>query len=260
MMEPLKRLFRPAPPLTKPILVNSLPKSGTHLLTTMLSQLPGVGIKLDLTSLDKLPLVADRAATFAAMSYAHRANPGIWVTHLPHDAAVDPLPGQQDFHSLFIYRDPRDVLVSLFHYVRKHRGAHIYSAMLDPLSDEQALMLLIRGTHPGRKEYVLNESSIPALNVFVRGFAGWIHSKNALVMRFEDLIGPQADQRVHQLGAYLGLSNRYTGVLKKGIGNADSPTFRRSEIGTWKAGLSAGQIEAIEALDWSGCEDFFWHG
>ncbi|GEM_PF-1703439 len=42
--------FQSAP---QTILINSIPKAGTHLMSSMLNQLPGLSISVDLTNLDK---------------------------------------------------------------------------------------------------------------------------------------------------------------------------------------------------------------
>lgn len=49
--------FRPGP---QRVLINSIPKAGTHLMSSMLNQLPNLSISLDLTGLDKFTSEEDR--------------------------------------------------------------------------------------------------------------------------------------------------------------------------------------------------------
>jgi hypothetical protein len=133
--------------------------------------------------------------------------------------------------TLFVIRDPRDIAVSLAHYI-EGRGDHplhfVYSARPDQRS---RIELAILGDGEVRPP-------APSLESLLAGFAGWLES-GALVVRFEELIGTRGGgeageqaQTVTDIYSYLGVEPR-KGVADRLFSTA-SPTFRAGQIGQWR--------------------------
>lgn len=192
-----------------PILVNSLPKSGTHLLTQVVGALPSSKdwgtFLVSSPSLTMREVPADRMARRIARLMPGEAAKG----HLywsPTSAAA--LRGRQAC-SLFIYRDPRDVAASEAHYLanmnRWHRMHREYAALRDPAKQ---LLLSIRG----RKDDDGSASvSYPDIGRRVSNYLGWIADPSTLAVRFEELTDPRrVDDVIEQIvRSYAGLAGRH---------------------------------------------------
>jgi hypothetical protein len=109
--------FQPSP---QTVLINSIPKAGTHLMSSMLNEIPQLSISLDLTDLDKL--MNDDARLRLFKSKTKESTQGIWLGHIPYTKSIDQLLLELNIPVIFIYRDPRDIVVSLLHYAIKNEN------------------------------------------------------------------------------------------------------------------------------------------
>src|SRR4051794_18630004 len=160
----LNSLFRPARP---GFLVNSLPKSGTNLLKKVAGLLPGVrdaGLHLvgELAPARPdgpelyVPVDAGSRAT-APLSFFRKAlrpvRGGRFATaHVPYSPELAGLLEGLEMKTVFIFRDPRDVAVSLAHYAGNNPKLYLHK-FFQPLSPSERLLLSINGLErptPGR--------------------------------------------------------------------------------------------------------------
>jgi len=91
----------------RPVLSNSLPKAGTHLLEGILEELPGLRNAGRRTLVEHRELDPRRMRTGA-----------FYNAHLPWTAARQEQLRASGVIVLFLIRDPRDMAVSRMHYVR----------------------------------------------------------------------------------------------------------------------------------------------
>ena len=145
---------------------------------------------------------------------------------------------------LFIYRDPRDVLVSEAHYLgemnRWHR-MHRHFARL-PGSRER-LQLALDGF----------DSRYPECNARLLPYAGWLQDPGTLAIRYEDLAGAgQEAQLARIIAGFAARSTAAAGspealleTLKSAIAPSKSHTFRRGGSGKWRDGLSAQEAAGL---------------
>lgn len=144
---------------------------------------------------------------------------------------------------IFIYRDPRDCLLSAVHYAFKGQPEHI-SEVLSGLSEEEALLALLNG----------NNKLIPFAKWF-DAYRSWLNVPDAIIVRFEAIIGARgggndARQRecfenvINCLGIQVP-----SHVFDKALSITFNPragTFRSGQIGGWRNSFSTKIIQEFE--------------
>lgn len=219
---------------------NSFPKSGTHLLTQVLNGFTRLGPTVD----SGLPAVV----TFNGPTGMQR--PGIDVLRdlnrlKPGDIAYGHLHAVQEviavltgdrFAAYFIYRDPRDVVVSHVHYVTYMAPDHVhhryYAQTLATF--DQRLKTSILG---------LPDISISYPNIYKRfkPYLGWLEASQVLTLRFEDFILQRGttlekvlDHAVNRGFQLTSPRAQALDILDSVIIPEKSPTYRSGTIGKWR--------------------------
>jgi len=182
-----------------PVLANSFPKSGTHLLVQVLEGLPGrVNYGEFLASMTSSFRFRERSADSTQRVIRGFVPGEIIRGHLFYESSyAAALAAQRTVH-YFIYRDPRDVVVSEAHYLRDmNRWHRLHSYFRKAASVEDAIMLSINGLDP----------PVPSINYpniaerFAR-YHGWLQSDDCLAMKFEDLVSERQLELVRQIAEF----------------------------------------------------------
>lgn len=141
---------------------------------------------------------------------------------------------------LFLYRDPRDIAVSLFHFLAKppdqflsrHNVPSLYHAL-------QPYFMSLRSDHERLMKVICGAPVIFSIRDFVMPFAGWLEMPNVIPIRFEDLVGPNGGgsfdsqfETILKLQLALHVSGKTIDFASKAF-NKESPTFRKGEIGSY---------------------------
>ena len=233
-------VFLPGPP----ILVNSVPKAGTHLLTSLLDRFPRVLFSGEHRSLDQFKPGGRTSSAEADWMQVRRwlrsQRKGQYRTaHFPAADPVFTALEEFDFASLFVVRDPRDIVVSYAHYVtglKRHFLHEHYTRVLR--TPEDRLMASIVGV-PGSAGIPL----LPSIGSVLASFAGWLHHPGTLVLKFEDLVGAAGggdalSQRraIDDIARHISrpLNDAQRRRVAAGVHTKDSATLRRGVIGDWK--------------------------
>jgi hypothetical protein len=229
-LTPQKLASRVSPGGLPKVLCVSLPKAGTHLIERAVCLHPRLYRRI-------LPtLNPENVGLRGLEGVLGRLRPGqVAVAHLPFEEAYPSL--LEGVKAFFVIRDPRDIAVSLAHYIGR-RGDHPLHVAYRERPDLRArIELAILGDAEARPP-------APSLESVLAGFAGWLES-GALVVRYEDLIGergggdPEAQERaLERIYDHLGLE--MPAGLPGRIFSADSPTFRKGAIGQWREHFDAG--------------------
>jgi len=177
-----------------PIVANSFPKSGTHLLTQILEGQPGV--KNYLTFLASLPSwkYVERSEMATLRKIQGFVGGEMVSAHLfyrPEYAAA--LRKKAAIH-FFIYRDPRDV-ASEAHYLSRMARFHRLHGTFRRLADEkEQLSLSILGD-------AHRACPVPYGNIAqrFRMYQGWLTDPDVCALRFEDLVGPEQPAEVARI-------------------------------------------------------------
>jgi hypothetical protein len=234
------------------VLGNSIPKSGSHLIIQVLLGLTKLGPFVDtgffpvnrwednrkLPPQDVLRNIEAMCPGDIGYGYVH--------CHEPYLSALTG-PGRA---TVFVYRDPRDVVVSAMNYatyMNPRHGLHRYFKQRLK-SDEERINAIIRGIpEPG-----IDYSSIQAR---YDHYTGWLEKPDVLCLRFEDLILDRVPA-LHRLVDYLrsrGFRSSVTDeeaveVLKAGIEPKKSGTFRKGQPGAWREVFSEANKTAFKQI------------
>lgn len=267
------------------VLINSLPKSGTHLLSKAVEM---CGFQehfnpAELNDPDRItPLFLNYREARDAMlkqPQARQAAANIpigtltpanvdpqtledWLQGMPKGryllghmgwtSALAPILAEHQVKLVFIIRDPRAVLTSLLSFILDTKGMpkpHFLEADFKELTPSQRLDLLLEGG-----EAPLAGVSITPFRDFFRNMLDWQHEESCLLVRFEDLVGEQGGGTKHSQEASMRriaehLGKDFDDVLAtqfQQVYNTNSRTFRKGSIDSWKRSVDAISLKRIE--------------
>ncbi len=222
------------------VLANSIPKSGTHLLTRALYRCP------------RLHSPAGRVlrgweqvepATLARLE--HLARGQFVAAHLPAHDTLLALARRIDLRVIVLIRDPRDIMVSYGHYVATMDTTHPAHPHFRALSGRDRLLTMIAGV-PG---------VVSPMREVLERYAGWLTCEQALVLRFEELVGVHGggddgarDAALARMLEFLDLDAGPERVrqVASGMISTRSLTYRKAGIGQWRGQFDADLCEAFE--------------
>ena len=254
------------------VVANSVPKSGTHLLARLLVLLgleqtrSGGGIRSNLVSGPYTPLKRLLRARGETVTIGvvypqqvsrrwlarrlERVKEGEFVTaHCVHTPALAALFRAAGMRTVCILRDPRAVAVSQMHYIKRLKTHPVHDAFVRLPSDADRLMFTIRGGELGGRRML-------SIDERYRRFSGWSSEPEAVMVRFEDLVGTpgggsEAAQRaaVGLVAAHLGLAADEATLSRVGgsIFGAGQ-TSRKGTIGGWREEFAAEHERAAEEV------------
>jgi len=220
-----------------PILANSFPKSGTHLLIQVLQAIPN-------TRDWGLFLASTPSFTFREIGEEKMARkisgivPNELVSaHMFHsDKSAKALAQKKGVH-FFIYRDPRDIVISEAHYLTQmntwHR-LHKYFKILPDINSR--IMFSITGAIDPDFPY-----DYPNIAARFNRYKRWIGHPEVFSLRFEDLILVGNESLIKQiLHFYIQKSGKQidlNDLVEKAVSNINpekSHTFREGKSAAWK--------------------------
>ncbi len=222
-----------------PVLLGiSFPKSGTHLLDQIL------------LGFSKIAPYARRLHSFYAeyegeSGAKHPPEQALrWLDSLrPRDVASAHLFARPEavarvcsprFLPYFIFRDPRDVVVSHAFYVTEMESRHVHHAYYKSLPDFEArLKVSILGRPNADVEF-------PNIAERFAPYLGWLDQPQVLTLHFEELIQDRVRALNRILDHFLARVPLRTprslilDSLEASINPTKSPTFRSGKTGEWK--------------------------
>jgi hypothetical protein len=164
-----------------PVLANSLPKSGTHLLVRLLESLPDLrDYGAFLASMHSSFVFRERSMR-STMRYIDTIVPGeLLRAHLYFDPEYRARLSAKHVIHYFIYRDLRDVAVSEAHYFRTINRWHRLHPVFRQMSTEQAITAAICGISDSRFDY-------PNIAVRFKKYQGWVDARDVCAISYESL-------------------------------------------------------------------------
>jgi len=242
--------LRPARPGPR-VIANSMPKSGTHLLATLLDQLEGMRFAGQLVAFDD----ADRHDAVKSLKHLDRRlrllrDSHYIGGHLMRDPRVEERVAASGVKLVTIMRDPRAVVVSGAHYVMDAPQIRGRREALELFPDfPSVLRALVMGHgEPGDPMY------FPEIGARYAAYADWTSSSAGLTVRFEDLIGTRGggsdEEQLRQVSAiteFLGyeLGDASAGMASR-LFSEKVVTFRAGTIDSWRADLPGYLAHEIE--------------
>jgi len=235
----------PAPQKGWPILLGiSFPKSGTHLLDQILlgfSKVAPFSKRVHSFYAEYEGESGVKRAPEQALAWLDSLRSGdIASAHLfARDEAIKRVclsstEGSPAFVPYFIFRDPRDVVVSHVFYVTDMEARHVHHAYYQSLPDFDArLKVSILGRPDVDVEF-------PDIAARFAPYLGWLDHDEVLAIHFEELINDRASALTRIMDHLLTRSPLRTtrqlilDSLESSINPTKSPTFRSGKTGEWK--------------------------
>ena len=220
------------------VLGNAMPKSGSHLIIQVLHGLTRIGpfVNPGFPPVNRSEDNSKQPDSFVlrsiqrmhsgdiAYGYVHARQP--FLTALTH-------PGRA---TLFVYRDPRDMVVShVFYATQMHPGHGMHQYYNETLHTMEArIQAAIQGVEePG--------AELSPIRAKYENYLGWLDQPQVLSLRFEDLI-LQREAALGEILDYLescGFTPRIErsqaiAALAEAITPKKSGTFRKGKPGNWR--------------------------
>jgi hypothetical protein len=233
------------------VLGNAMPKSGSHLIIQVLQGLTNLGPFVNpgfppvnrsednrkLTDAEVIANLQRMRRGDIAYGYVQARQPFIEVLTRPEQATI------------FVYRDPRDMIVShVFYATDMHPGHGMHAYYNEQLEDMPArINAAIQGVdEPG--------AELSSIRTKYEAYLGWLQIPEVLSLRFEDLILAReaALNRIldylEQRGFVLQTSRAAAvEVLGQAIQPKKSGTFRKGQPGNWREHFTTENIAAFKA-------------
>lgn len=211
---------------TQKVLITSVPKCGTHLLARALQLLTN-------RPLGNLSFMNSGPDAIVKDAIPPTPQHEILLDHVQYAPAASEILKKRGFKGFFIYRDPRDQIVSMAFWILKNPDFY----------KEFGILRTSQRYFPD-----LITKLIHTIGAYYGKFLPWKKDPLFLTVRFEDLIGPKGGgslnaQRnaVMALGEHLGMKldrKKIDYVCSKVYGNTG--TFRSGKKGSWKSYFNAG--------------------
>jgi hypothetical protein len=230
---------------------NAMPKSGSHLLAQVLYGLTELGPFVDPgfppVNRDEANQPLSEEKVFKGI---YRMRPGdIRYGYIHAKEPYLSLLTQSEQATIFIYRDPRDMLVSHVFYATdlyEGHGMNRYYAQLDSM--EARLNAAIEGVADP-------EFALSSVRERYDSYLGWLAQPDVFCLRFEDLI-LERDATLAKILGYLevrGLNlqiprEQAIDMLKSGISPQKSGTFRKGQPGNWREHFTATNIARFKEV------------
>jgi hypothetical protein len=235
------------------VFANSFPKGGTHLLSSLLAELPRMMFSGVHRAAGDFPGSDPGSLDVERLRRVMRGiNRGQFMTgHFPYVPDLERVLTELGFATALMLRDPRDVVVSACHYVVQMPGHDLHRRFTEAYrTDDERLMAAITGFAAdslGRGQ--------DSIGTRLGRYLPWTTAPGVLVLRFEDVVGPSgggaaAGQRaaVAAIAQHVSrpLSTAQVDAVAARVWNPRSSTFRQGTIGGWREHFTAEHIRAFK--------------
>jgi hypothetical protein len=238
-----RRINRDDFALKPPVLANSFPKSGTHLLDQIAAALPdrvnyGAFLGSHISSFQYRLRTPE-----STLNFINSTVPGELVrAHLhwapEYDAALE----SHNVVHYFIYRDLRDVVVSSSQYLRYMTRWHRLSRHVRALAtDEDSIRFFITGLDGGAPGTLF-----PHLAERFREYEGWLSCPHVYAVKFEHLVGERRDETLTEMVEFYAARARHpidvadtVARVRESIAPEKSHTFRSGQRGGWQKAFTS---------------------
>jgi hypothetical protein len=174
---------------------------------------------------------------------------GFVTAHCIYTPELADLFREESLSTVCILRDPRDVAVSQMHYLKQLKNHFAHKEYVSLPSDRERLLVSIRGGELGGHR-------IQSLDERYRQFLGWEREGEAVMVKFEDLVGlrgggsDEAQRRaVEQVATHLGVPpGEETMRLVQENLFGKGRTFRKGQIGGWREEASQEHVRAAKEV------------
>ncbi len=223
-------------PDSKKLFVATIPKSGTHLVGKLITEISG----REWVNCETLHVLDQKEIN-------QLSEKNVYMSHAPCLPYNYSLVNKNKLKTIVLIRDPRDLLISLAFWVKKHPKAFVdcYFFEIDAL-----ITYLIRHYNIVRPEI----PKITGLKEVYTSFLAWNTYPDHLITKFEDLVGSQGggddklqEQEIMRIAQFMNkpLSKEEIKSIHNNLFGG-TKTFREGKIGEWKKYFSDEQKQLFK--------------
>ncbi len=235
-----------------PVIVCTVPKSGTHLLKGILTSIFGEDLVFPPETYGGYPLL-NELDILATKTFEDK----IYVGHIQYSEKVSSrLSG---FPKILLVRDPRDYVVSQAYYWDRHK--RIESSLEYHYRELPSWDVKMSAAIFGMRSRGRNKGAVlsPVNETFVNHCLQWLDSPNSFLVRFEDIVGSQFGgdnerviQTVRSILKFIGRTIDDEAILfdftYMGSDPSKSTTFRSGKIGSWRQEFNADHVKQFKLV------------
>lgn len=229
--------FRHALPF---VVLNSIPKSGTNLLSRLFYSTFIYRRKLHRT-VDNYSMLANisHKRNFFMTAHSHFS---LSNAHILEDLSVK---------SIFVYRHPLDVLVSNVNYISKRNSRHRLYYIFQNLSLEEKYRTIWHGGE-------IDKMRVEGLRSHYDRYSGWLADPSTLAISFEALVGGngggsdiERDQTIQSIAQHLNLDEAVFTKARLSMFSQKSRTFLSGKILNYRQDVNVQKIVDPSHFDFS---------
>lgn len=221
---------------------NAIPKSGSHLIIQVLQGFAKIGpfVKTGFPPVNRGEDNAKLPESIVHRNILRMRSGDIGYGYLHYKEPFISTLTDNSWATIFVYRDPRDVIVSSVKYathMNLQHGLHAYYTQ-HLTTDEERIKAAIDGIQVPDFEY---PNILDRYNYYI----GWLQQPGILSLRFEDLIlnREKTFARLFEYVVERGFQpkisrERALEVLMQSVHPEKSGTFRKGKPGGWKENFS----------------------
>jgi len=223
---------------TPPVLVNSFPKSGTHLLKQVFEPLGFDDYLQHPSSLPSFPHKV-REEERDIKDINNIVNNELICAHFFSREKLTNWISKMNIIHFFIYRDLRDVVLSEMFYLKSINKLHALHLVFKNLeNDNQRIKFAIMGN-----DYIQTKYPYPNISERFAWYKAWISDPFCYDLKFEDLINTETQhEEVLKIithlkfrGVKIDSINKYVSMSLDNLQPKNSHTYRKGGRGNWKS-------------------------
>lgn len=234
------------------IFSNSFPKSGTYLLAQILDAMPYYKNFGNFIATQPTRSKVKLCNSALERKIKKTLDGEIVLGHLEYCNQLDLTMRSKNIKKIFLYRDPRQIVISEANYLTNLNRFHLLSKYFRQLeSDEERINLAIYGS----SKFPNLPFEFGTIYDRMKPYFGWLDDHECLKLRYEDLRNSSFNASINRLLQFIyggTLDELHEEQVKSAIQlnlqKKRSHTFFKGQTESWKAILTAAQKQSIKAM------------
>lgn len=233
------------------LVLNSLPKSGTYLAHQILDGLDFKDFDGFFASTPSWSM-HQKSPARAASALSKIYDGELFTGHIFYSPIVEEKLTSLNLPNIFLYRDPRAIFVSEWHYLVNINKYHRYHRALKNLDPREQFDLLLYGDDKSSFYF-------PSFANRLLAYEGWMSSTSTFKLRFEDLMDMDGNPKwLDSLAEYLAAFDKtehkeayYRSKIRDlrfKLNSENSHTYTGLDPHRWSWSLAPGQKKALDDM------------
>jgi len=230
----------------KVIILNSIPKSGTHLLHQVLAPLSFKDFGGFIASTPSFTM-KERSDDSLVKEIEKVYSKELMSAHMFYSSCLEEKILESKACMIFIYRDPRDIFLSEINYLSNMNKFHKLNNYYKKCKNfNEKFDLCLNGINTEDFYY-------PCFSERIEKYIGWLDSDSCIAVSFENLRNSESiEHELFRIGEHLTQRllwdsdiENFVSASKKSINPVASHTFSGGKVGRWKRELDIQQINLL---------------